>query len=247
MRRPHPDIESADDDGSFVGVFAGLASGALVYKFKRIKPFIILGTCITILSSGLMTRFSSDTPRAELAGIQTLRGIGLGFIFTPILAHIQSASLHENLAIVTATAISISALGGALGSTIGGAIWQAQLPQRLLEAVGGDETTATSIFADPLAFVFLTPWDLAPELRTALAKAYSDTQRVILIVSVSISAVVLVLACCLGNPRCASVSLVHNEDADAGIVGDEVTLEEKEDKAESETEEKAGSVHQGVH
>lgn len=78
-----------------------------------------------------------------------------------------------------------------------GAIWGSQLPEALLAAVGGNQALATSIYRNPIGWIGLNGFD-NPQ-RGAVADAYSDGQRIILIAAASVSGLSIILACCFEN------------------------------------------------
>lgn len=114
-----------------------------------------------------------------------------------VQAAVQSAVKHENLALITGAWLSLYYLAGGIGSAIGGAIWSAELPGRLLAATGGDQAMATSIYTDPITWISENGFD--NPMRERVAIAYSDSQKNILITSACVSALVIIFGLCLEN------------------------------------------------
>lgn len=62
---------------SFVSVLTGAALGLVVVRVRRLKPFIIFGTCMWLVAFGLLIKYrGSETSRAGIIAGQVLLGFG---------------------------------------------------------------------------------------------------------------------------------------------------------------------------
>ena len=164
------------------------------------------------LAFGLMIRFrGTSNSLGDLAMMQVLKGLGLGLISFPTQNAVQVASKHEHIALIvrydcpagltgkTASWLAMFYISQAIGSSIGGAIWSATLPPRLTEALGGNATLANTIYANPISWIMANGFD-NPQ-RQAVAQAYSDAQRFILIAATCVGFIVILCALGLANPH----------------------------------------------
>jgi SIT family siderophore-iron:H+ symporter-like MFS transporter len=163
-------------ESRFTATLTAAATGLAVMKVRRLKPFIFAGALIQILALGLMTRFRGrENSIGELAILQVLKGIGGGMINFPTQAAAQTACKHEHVAVITAAFLAVFYIGRAVGSAIGGAIWSAQLPSRLLTAVG-DPALATTIYRNPIGELSVCRgWSVSSATQAGSARTASTT------------------------------------------------------------------------
>ncbi|KAJ4350384.1 uncharacterized protein N0V89_009005 [Didymosphaeria variabile] len=103
-------------------VIASVAAGALITILGYYNPFIIIGTILLAIGSGLFTTFEIDTGSAKWIGYQVIFGLGSGFFVTSPLVAIQAvlsaADTPVGIAIVTFFQMFGSAFFVALSQTI---------------------------------------------------------------------------------------------------------------------------------
>lgn len=83
---------------SFSSVLTGLTLGLIVFKVRRLKPFIVAGTCLFMVAFGLLIHFRGGAGSASHSGIigaQICLGIAGGMFPYPAQASIQAATKHE--------------------------------------------------------------------------------------------------------------------------------------------------------
>lgn len=83
---------------SFASVITGLALGAIVFRVRRLKPFIVAGTCLFMVAFGLLIHYRGGSGSASHSGVigaQILLGIAGGMFPYPAQASIQAATKHE--------------------------------------------------------------------------------------------------------------------------------------------------------
>jgi MFS transporter, SIT family, siderophore-iron:H+ symporter len=89
---------------SFTSVLTGFILGFVVYYVKRLKTFIIAGTCLFMVAFGLLIRYRgsySNGAQAGIIGAQVLLGFAGGMFPYPAQASLQVALKHEQLAVMT--------------------------------------------------------------------------------------------------------------------------------------------------
>jgi MFS transporter, SIT family, siderophore-iron:H+ symporter len=83
---------------SFTSVLTGLILGAIVFRVRRLKPFIVAGTCLFMVAFGLLIHFRGGTGNGSHSGIigaQICLGIAGGMFPYTAQASIQAATKHE--------------------------------------------------------------------------------------------------------------------------------------------------------
>jgi hypothetical protein len=98
------------------------SAGVLITVLGYYNPFIIIGTILLAIGSGLFTTFNIDTPSSKWIGYQVIFGLGSGFFITSPLVAIQAvlsaADTPVGIAVVTFFQMFGSAFFVALSQTI---------------------------------------------------------------------------------------------------------------------------------
>ncbi|EEU38009.1 uncharacterized protein NECHADRAFT_84400 [Fusarium vanettenii 77-13-4] len=178
-----------------------LFSGLCLKYVKHTKPFIMLGVVLIILASGLpiyLTNISGTHIANEPTFIvsKTLLGVGRGLAQVSLQVSLQAVLANEQIAVATAVYLSSLGFGSNLGVTISGAIWNSLLPKKL-NANFGDEVGG-KIFG---SIVVAQKYEVGSPERNAIDKCYRQTQQTLAIGSVSVSALLLLLAFLVQNVK----------------------------------------------
>ncbi|KAI9490731.1 major facilitator superfamily domain-containing protein [Zychaea mexicana] len=156
--------------------------GFLMMKTKVWRPFVWGGMALFILGVGLMIPARQpDQPDGFMVMTQVISGIGAGAIDIPIIVALQSAVPHNDLAMVTALFQALGTIGGAVGSTISGAVWNNILPDELSKHVPGEFDLQKA--AGSYLYVFEMPEDQ----YTGAVVAYGNAQKILSIVAVCLT------------------------------------------------------------
>lgn len=189
---------------TFFSVISGLLVSGLIYYTRRLKPFIIVGTCLFMVAFGLLIRYRGGADGGSQSGIigaQVLLGIAGGMFPYPAQASIQAATKHEHVAIVTGLYLATYSIGSALGYAVSGTIWTQRLYPELQRnlAFQPNATLATAIYGNPL---FLVPaYPVGTEIRDAIVTSYMHVQRLMCIVGLCLCIPLIVFALLLRNPK----------------------------------------------
>jgi SIT family siderophore-iron:H+ symporter-like MFS transporter len=200
---------------SFASVLTGLILGGIVFKVRRLKPFIVAGTCLFMVAFGLLILYRGGTGSASHSGIigaQICLGIAGGMFPYPAQASIQAATKHEHVAIVTGIYLATYNIGSAFGNTVSGAMWQNIIPSELTRQTGNSSLAAT-VYADPFTFALSFPVG-TPE-RDAVVQAYRHVQRLLCIAGICLSILLVGFSLAIRNPKLGKEqSLEHAESMD---------------------------------
>ncbi|KAK0624422.1 major facilitator superfamily domain-containing protein [Immersiella caudata] len=189
---------------TFFSVLTGCILGLIVYKVRRLKWFIVAGTCLFTVAFGLLIRYRGDadtSSRAGVIGAQVVLGIAGGMFPYPAQASLQVNLKHEHLAVLTGLYLATYNLGSAFGGAISGAIWTQVLPGELQSRMApfGNDTYATSAYADP--FTFAAQFPVGTPERQALIDSYKHAQRLLVITGICLCIPLIGFAMALRNPR----------------------------------------------
>jgi MFS transporter, SIT family, siderophore-iron:H+ symporter len=140
---------------SFCSVHDGFILGAVVFRVRRLKGFIIAGTVLFLVAFGLLIHYrgSPTSPgQSGVIGAQIVLGFAGGLFPYPAQASIQAATQHEHLAVITGLFLACYNVGSALGNTVSGAIWTQVLPRELEQNLNGfgNSTLASTTYASHL-------------------------------------------------------------------------------------------------
>lgn len=189
---------------TFFSVLTGTLLGFVVYKVRRLKYFIVAGTCLFMVAFGLLIRYRGDvdsSSRAGVIGAQVVLGIAGGMFPYPAQASLQAVLKHEHLAVMTGIYLAVYNLGSAFGGAISGAIWTQVLPGDLTSRMEpfNNATLATSAYANP--FGFAAEYPVGTPERQALIDSYKHAQRLLTITGICLCVPLIGFALALRNPK----------------------------------------------
>ncbi|KAJ4183638.1 ferrioxamine B transporter [Fusarium falciforme] len=209
---------------SFASVITGTILGLVVYKVRRLKVFIVAGTCLFLVAFGLLIRYRGDPSSSNKSGVigaQIVLGIAGGMFPYPAQASLQAYLQHEQLAIMTGLYLALYSIGSSLGNSVSGAIWTQVLPSHLEKNLAGiNDTLAAYAYAQPLTAMLEYPVG-TPE-REAMIRSYEDVQRLLTITGICLAVPLIAFSLCLRNPKLTDQqNLVENEKPGAAVEGGE--------------------------
>ncbi|KAJ3528139.1 hypothetical protein NM208_g10346 [Fusarium decemcellulare] len=188
---------------SFSSVITGPILGLIVYKVRRLKIFIVFGTCLFLVAFGLLIRYRghpSDSNKSGVIGAQVVLGIAGGMFPYPAQASLQAYVKHEQLAMMTGLYLALYSIGSSLGNSVSGAIWSQVLPTHLAKNLNSiNETLATYAYGQPLFAILDYP--VGTEERDGIIKSYQDVQRLLTITGICLCVPLIAFSLCLRNPK----------------------------------------------
>ncbi|KAL6247397.1 ferrioxamine B transporter [Rhinocladiella similis] len=189
---------------SFTSVITGFVLGMIVYKVRRLKWFIVTGTCLFMVAFGLLIHYRgspSSSGKSGVIGAQILLGFAGGMFPYPAQASIQAATKHEHVAVITGLYLATYNIGSAFGGCVSGAIWTNVLPSTLEDRLAplGNSTLAASTYANP--FLVIAEYPVGTPERTAIIAAYQHAQRLLCITGICLAVLLIGFSLCLRNPK----------------------------------------------
>lgn len=169
-----------------------LAVGVLIRWSGRFKWLAVyFAIPLMLLAEGLMIHFRFSTANiGYVVMTQIFNAFAGGTIVICGEMAMMAPSDHQHIAAIIAILDLFSAVGSAVGGTVATAIWTATFPKKLRKYLPADApvTTIYTSLNDQLSYAKGTA------MRDGINHAYSDAQRIMLIVSTVILAVGLFCA-----------------------------------------------------
>ena len=189
---------------TFFGVVSGLIVGVVIFKIRRLKYFIVAGTCLFLASFGLMITFNSGTSHSAKLGIigaQLLLGVAAGFCAYPTQASIQAATKHEHVSGITGLYLATFNIGNAFGTSASGVIWSKNLLPTLESnlAFQPNKALAQEIYQSP--FDVVPSYPVGTEIRSAIISSYGDIERLLCVTGLFLCVPMIGFALAARNPK----------------------------------------------
>jgi EmrB/QacA subfamily drug resistance transporter len=163
-----------------------IASGQLITKYGRYRPFPIVGTAVMTLGLLLLSRLEVDTSAWVSAGYMVVLGLGLGMVMQVLVLAAQNAVDYKYLGVATSGSTLFRQVGGSIGVAAFGAIFANQLTRNLADdlpagAVLPSTPTPHAIGALP------------PQVHASYLAALTDSLTKVFLVAAAIGVVAFAL------------------------------------------------------
>ncbi|KAJ4857436.1 major facilitator superfamily domain-containing protein [Trichoderma breve] len=180
-------------ESSYVGNIYSIGSclwailvGFVIRYTGKFKPIcLFFGVPVTILGVGLMIHFRQpDVNIGYIIMCQIFIAFAGGTIVICEQTAAMAATSHQYVAVVLAIEAMASSIGGAVGSTVAAAVWQAVFPKKLgqylPESAQGNLTDIYGSLDVQLSYPMGSPE------RIAIQQAYGDSQKMMLIAGTAV-------------------------------------------------------------
>ncbi|CCH59919.1 hypothetical protein TBLA_0C01040 [Henningerozyma blattae CBS 6284] len=184
---------------SFVSTVGSPIFALLITRFTRLKPFIVAGCALWMLSMGLLYHYrgGASSHNGIIASL-CVWGVGTTLFTYPINVSVQAAVSHADMATVTALNYTMYRIGSAVGAAVSGAIWTQTLYKQLHKRMG-DATLATAAYSSPYSFIVNYTWGTT--VRDQMVEAYRYVQRLETIVALVFTVPLLLFSLTLRDAR----------------------------------------------
>ena len=166
--------------------FWALVVGGLIRWSGRFKWLALyFGVPLTILGVGLMVAFRQpDVNIGFIIMCQIFIAFSGGTLVICEEIAAMAAVSHQYIAVILAVEGMFANIGGAIGSTIAGAIWTGVFPKKLADYLPQEaQANLTMIYGD---LTTQLSYEVGTETRDAIVRAYGDAQRIMIIAATSI-------------------------------------------------------------
>ncbi|KAL2145708.1 hypothetical protein VTI28DRAFT_6403 [Corynascus sepedonium] len=172
--------------------FWSLIVGVLIRATGRFKWLALyFGVPVTILGVGLMAHFRQpDVNIGYIVMCQIFIAVAGGTLVICEQMAVMAATTHQYIAVILAVEVMFASIGGAIGSTVAGAIWNGVFPQKLAQHLPPESQGNLTTIVGSLDVQLL--YDIGTPTRTAIQRAYGDAQRIMIIASTVVQVVSLV-------------------------------------------------------
>ncbi|KAM0324577.1 hypothetical protein ACHAQA_007962 [Verticillium albo-atrum] len=198
--------------------------GAVGMRYsKRAKPWVLIGVPMCVLGQGLQIYFvnmngTHSANEASFITAKVLVGVGRGLYQTAAQVCVQAVVERDEVAIATGVFFASMNLGGAIGTSISGAIWRSNLLAKLVAYLPqASKAKAAPIFQ---SIVVAQNFTIGTPERIAIDTAYRESQELLAIA-----------ATCALAPMVIAMWFIKNVDLtqDQEPQEDEATSEDKVD------------------
>lgn len=175
-----------------------LGAGYLMRVTGRFKWLLLIAVPLYMLAVGLMIYFRS--PGHSIGFIcmcEVFIGLGGGTMILIQQVSVLAASSHDEYAAMLALLSLFGNIGGAVGSSICGAIWTNTFPQKLREYLPAANKDDWQDIANDIEQQLSFPWGSAA--RDGIVRAYAVAQRNMLVAGTAIMALSLVWTLMIKN------------------------------------------------
>ncbi|BAE58627.1 unnamed protein product [Aspergillus oryzae RIB40] len=177
-------------------VISSVLVGAFVTAAGYYTPFLIGGTAIAAIGTGLITTYSVDISTGKWIGYQILVGAGVGAGFQIPMTAVQTVLPPEDIPVGTAAVMFFQTLGGALFIAVGQSVFQNGLIDGIREfAPTVDPRAIVGAGATEMRHVLAALGQL--DQLDAVIRAYMSGLRDAYRVSLALALVALVASCFL--------------------------------------------------
>lgn len=164
-----------------------IGCGFLMRWTGRFKWILMCAVPLYLLGSGLMIYFRSPGHSlGYMCMTQIFLAVGGGTMILIEQVAVLASADHENFASMLALLSTFGNIGGAIGSSVSGAIWTNTLPVKLREYLPAETKDQWEAIYESLDVQL--SYRVGSETRTAIQNAYASTQRNMTIVGTAIMA-----------------------------------------------------------
>jgi EmrB/QacA subfamily drug resistance transporter len=173
-------------------LITSIASGQLISRTGKYKPFPIAGTAIMVVGLSLLSTMDAQTSRVEASAFMFILGLGLGLVMQVLVLAVQNSVGYEDLGVATSGATLFRSIGGAVGTSILGSIFAnrlaAELTSLLPRGTSAGERAAAA-HANPAALA-----KLPGPLHAAYIHAFTNALNTVFVVAAAVAGFSFVLS-----------------------------------------------------
>jgi MFS family permease len=161
-------------------LITSIASGQLISRFGRYKPFPIVGTAVMTAGMGLLAQLNLHTTVLAVSLYMVVVGLGLGMVMQVLVLAVQNAVQPQVMGVATSATIMFRQIGGSVGIALFGAVFanrlHANLAKLLPPGVHGPRTATPAVVKA-----------LPPQVHALYVRAFADSLHPVFIVGAGIA------------------------------------------------------------
>jgi EmrB/QacA subfamily drug resistance transporter len=121
-------------------LITSIASGQIITRTGRYKPFPIAGTAVMTLGLYLLSTLDTASGQPLIFLFMFILGLGLGMVMQVLVLAVQNAVGYADLGVATSGATLFRSIGGSLGTAVLGAIFSNRLSSELKSVLPASAT-----------------------------------------------------------------------------------------------------------
>jgi EmrB/QacA subfamily drug resistance transporter len=161
-------------------LITSIASGQLISRFGRYKPFPIVGTAVMTAGMGLLAQLNLHTTVLAVSLYMVVVGLGLGMVMQVLVLAVQNAVQPQVMGVATSATIMFRQIGGSVGIALFGAVFanrlHANLAKLLPPGVDGPRTATPAVVKT-----------LPPHVHALYIRAFADSLHPVFTVGAGIA------------------------------------------------------------
>ncbi|KAJ2565502.1 hypothetical protein IW140_005310 [Coemansia sp. RSA 1813] len=170
-----------------------VASGFIVTKTGRYRGFVIVGSVVMVVGTGLMVLFNEDISQGKQIGFLFLMGFGLGLNIQILMIVVQTAAPAEDMAAATTLFLFMRILGASIGIAAMECIFQNYAIPRITDLALANPQYASILGASFNDQSLIYKGGLPLELQHSLVHVYVEGLKKIFIANVPFAAIAFLL------------------------------------------------------
>lgn len=179
-------------------VLSSIISGVIITVFLIYRPITVVGGALAATGAGLMSLWTRDSSLGMQIGFLIIGGFGFGFFVQGGLFTAQAPTRREDLPVATGLVSFCRSLGGAIGVTIFGTLFNNELLAILPKYL---PTASSTVVAAALAQNEAILSTLPSDTRNAIADANVDALRYVFYAITGLMGAATLLALCTGHVK----------------------------------------------
>jgi EmrB/QacA subfamily drug resistance transporter len=202
-------------------LITSIASGQIIARIGRYRPFPIAGTAVMALGLALLSTLGVSSSTWTASGYMLVLGLGLGMVMQVLVLAVQNAADYRDLGVATSGTSLFRSIGGSVGVSAFGAIFTAGLTVHLASALPGGAGLPAA--TDPAAIQALPS-----ALRTVYLEAFTASLQPVFLSAAAVATLAFVLAWFLKDVPLRDPVAAEPIGRSFAMPGDATSLEELE-------------------
>jgi EmrB/QacA subfamily drug resistance transporter len=169
-----------------------IASGQIISRTGRYKPFPIIGTATMVIGLLLLSGMDASTGTLEASAYMFVLGLGIGSVMQVLVLAVQNAVDYADLGVATSGATLFRSIGGSVGTAVLGSIFTNRLQSELASALpssAAGRAAGSFAHANPATIA-----RLPPAVHTAYIDAFTNALGTVFTVAAAVVAVAFVFS-----------------------------------------------------
>lgn len=183
---------------AFTSTVAAVIVSTFIKVTGRYRIFVT-GGCVVYICGLLLMLWNNKegTSTVQSLSIQTMIGMGAGFVNVPVQLGVQASASHQQVAAATAMFLTALEMGGAVGAAVSGAVWTSFIPKKLHQYLPPEsQGDAQEIFGKLTKALSYPP---GSPTRIAINRSYQETMQMLLILAVCVTVPLIPLSLTMKN------------------------------------------------